>query len=215
MNSRAGTAGRCARAAALGVTAAVLAVGLAACPEAPRGVAKPMELCSVRYSFEVANDASDRVRVRITIAGFSLPGDILALEPPSGILSLEGGEKRPLSTTWGLPECDPSPENSREHISSPRTSAKRTPSFAEIQFYDQQDSENPYRSYSYVSARCEDQPNCNRVIHQSTDGTWDNLFVKSPQRPFYLERDGEAPDLARIVITYVPDGGATSGERRE
>lgn len=214
MHSRAGTAGRRACEAALGVTAAVLAIGLAACPVSSPIIVKPMKLCSVRYSFEVANDASDRVRVRITIAGFSLPGDILALEPPSGILSLESGEKRPLSTTWGLPECDPSPENSREHISSPRTSAKRTPSFAEIQFYDQ-DSENPYRSYSYVSARCEDQPNCNRVIHQSTDGTWENLFEKSPQRPFYLERDGEAPDLARIVITFVPGGGAASGERRE
>lgn len=106
--------------------------------------------------------------------------------------------------TFGLTGCDALPENGNERISS----------FAELQFYDQ-DSEDPYRSYYYPFARCEDWPACDRVIHQSTDGTWENLFEKSPQRPFYLERDGEAPDLARIVITYVPDGGATSGERRE
>ena len=55
-------------------------------------------------------------------------------------------------------------------------------------------------------ARCE----AAACSHQSSDGTWDNLFEKSPQRPFYLEQDGEAPDLARIVITFVPGGGEPS-----
>lgn len=201
MHSRAGTAGRRACAAALGVTAAVLAVGLAACPVSSPIVAKPTEDCHVRYSLEVANEASDRVRVRITISAtsFSPPGKYDA-----GILSLESGEKMMFAMTWGLTGCDALPENGNERIES----------FAEIRFYDQ-DSEYPYRIYYYPFARCEDQPDCNRVIHQATDGTWENLFEESPQRPFYLERDGEDPDLARIVITFVPGGGAPSGERRE
>ena len=34
--------------------------------------------------------------------------------------------------------------------------------------------------------------------------------MRSPDRPFYLERDGEDPDLGRIVITFVPDVDAGS-----
>lgn len=104
--------------------------------------------------------------------------------------------------SMGPTGCDALPEIRNRGISS----------FAEIQFYDR-DSEDPYRSYSYMSARCEDWPACNRVIHLSTDGTWKNLFMESPQRPFYLERDGEDPDLARIVITFVPDGAQRPASR--
>ena len=35
----------------------------------------------------------------------------------------------------------------------------------------------------------------------------ERLFVESPDRPFYLERDSEDPELGRIVITFVPSAG--------
>ena len=187
MNSRTRTAGRHARVAALGVTATVLAVGLAACAEAHRGVVKPAEDCSVNYLLEVANDASDRVRVKVTVGEASPPG---AFE--GGFISLDSGEKRMYVMSWGPTGCDPFP-NPNVLVSA----------FSEIRFYDRS-SEDPYRSYYYPIRRDR--------LHRSSDGTWENLFVKSPDRPFYLELDREDPYLARIVITFVPsaESGSTS-----
>ena len=49
--------------------------------------------------------------------------------------------------------------------------------------------------------------------YDPADGVKEYLFVESPDRPFYLERDSDDPDLGRIVITFVPhpDDDADSG----
>ena len=101
--------------------------------------------------------------------------------------------------TFGLIGCEELPERSSEYVSA----------FKDIAFF-YQGSEDPYKSYTYPASRCGNAA-CSSVMHRSSDGTWENLFVESPDRPFYLERDGEESDLARIVITFVPtaESGST------
>ena len=53
-----------------------------------------------------------------------------------------------------------------------------------------------------------------RIIDRP-DGTTERLFVESPDRPFYLERDKEDPELGRLVITFVPGADAGSGDAVE
>ena len=43
-------------------------------------------------------------------------------------------------------------------------------------------------------------------VYIRTDGAVDRLFLESPDRPFYLERDRANSGLGRMVITYVPRG---------
>lgn len=185
MISNTRTAGRYACLAALGLAAATLAVGLAAC--ARPGAVKPAD-CVVRYSLQVTNDAADRVRVRVRVpyTSFSPTGTI-----GSGVMALESGAKLIIEMFYGPIGCEEMVE-SNKYIAL----------FSDIEFFDQR-SDDPYRSYAYLRYRCLDR-NCNRVYHLSSDETWQNLFMESPDRPFYLERDGKDPDLARIVITYVP-----------
>ena len=191
-------AGRRLRVAALGVATAVLTAGLAACAEAHRGVVKPVDDCYVRYSLEVANGADDRIRVRMRVSNtsFSPPG-----AAGSGIVVLESGAKRAFEMAYGPIECKERLLESNKYIAY----------FAEIDFFDQR-SDDPYRSYAYPYVRCLDRT-CNRVYHQSSsNGTWENLFVESSDRPFYLERDREDSGLARIVITFAPsaESGSTN-----
>ncbi len=72
-------------------------------------------------------------------------------------------------------------------------------------------SDVAYRGYVYLGfgcdvnlAACEDPDDDTLVVHRSSDGTPERLFVESPDRPFYLERDEKDRDLARLVITFVP-----------
>ena len=192
------TAGRRLRVAALGMATAVLTVGLAACAEAHRGVVKPVDDCYVRYALEVANDADERIRVRMRVSNtsFSPSGAV-----GSGIMVLESRAKRAFGMAYGPIECEDDMLESNTYIAY----------FAEIDFFAQR-SDDPYRSYDYPYVRCLDRT-CNRIYHQSSsNGTWDNLFVESSDRPFYLERDREDSDLARIVITFAPsaESGPTS-----
>ena len=53
-------------------------------------------------------------------------------------------------------------------------------------------------------AVCEEFDDDTLIFHRSSDGATENLFVESPDRPFYLERDKEDPALGRLVITFVP-----------
>ncbi len=76
--------------------------------------------------------------------------------------------------------------------------------FTEIHFFEEE-SEDPYRSYVYPTAWC--NPDCHydtNVRHRSSHGRWESLFAEYRDRPLYLERDRDDPDLARIVITFVP-----------
>ena len=79
-------------------------------------------------------------------------------------------------------------------------------SFKGIEFYDDEGSRFPYRSYYYPIVRCEETASTDgeRYLHQSPAGVWEHLFVESLDRPFYLERDTQNSHAARIVITFVP-----------
>ncbi len=101
-----------------------------------------------------------------------------------------------------------SPLEACSHLPEPNVLVRL---FSGIRFHEE-GSEDPYRSYDYPHSRCV-YPVCRDPQHeyQSSDGTWERLFVESPDRPFYLERD-EDPELARIVITFVPS--AESGAER-
>ena len=168
-----------------------------------------------RYFLEIANDASDGVRVGITMAGgaqrFWFPSRPLGerWSSGSGIIALGSGKRRTFEISARL-GTRPLPENNAY-----------ARYFSAIHFYDS-DAETPYRNYVYPSVKCgEGDPDfCPRVdaaysddtfVYESSDGTTERLFVQSPNRPFYIERDKEDPDLARVVITFVPsaDSGST------
>ena len=78
--------------------------------------------------------------------------------------------------------------------------------FARIDFLEPE-SGAPFLSYVYPSARCGegvlygDDALC---VYERSDGTEERLFVESSERPFYLDRDAQDGDLARVVITFVP-----------
>ena len=79
-------------------------------------------------------------------------------------------------------------------------------------FYDLE-SDTPYRSYVYPSYhKCVYGRDDTHCVYERTDGTMERLFVKSSERPFYLERDKQDGDLARLVITFVPDPDAVAGD---
>ena len=58
-----------------------------------------------------------------------------------------------------------------------------------------------------ILSNCSDDT---KSFRRHPDGVEELLFVESPDRPFYLERDKEDLDLGRIVITFVPDAGPSS-----
>ena len=93
-------------------------------------------------------------------------------------------------------------------------------SFGVLRFYEA-DSDTYYRSYGYlfrgcgVDTSCWDSDDDTLFVYRSSDGTTERLFVESPERPFYLERDKEDSELARLVITFVPalDAGSENAEK--
>lgn len=182
--------------AALGAAGVALTSAVMACPVEPIGEAKPVVDCVQRYSLEVVNGASGRVRVRLRAWAF-INGD-----HDSGIIVLESGERETLEVSTGPTGC--------HELREPNVLVR---SFGTVEYFDQGRSE-PYRTYRYETYRCGRLPapctSDEDYIYQSADGTMERLFVESADRPFYLERDEDVPDLARIVITFVPsseDGG--------
>ena len=174
--------------------------------------AQPTVDYSARYSLEVVNGASERVRVEISmnIGRFRFPSAFWQWFRTSGIVVLESSEKRTFEMEAGLGTAGMS-ENS-----------KYVRYFRWIAFYDA-NSDTPYRSYSYPQFRCDnvdhrtcwDSGNDKLFLYESSDGTLERLFVESPDRPFYLERDKQDPDLGRLVITFVPSADAGSRDAVE
>lgn len=73
----------------------------------------------------------------------------------------------------------------------------------------------PVTSYVYwltecIGFFCSHPGDDTMVLHVSSDGTIEQLFLESSDRPFYLERDTENRQLARLVITFVPTPGSAS-----
>ena len=193
--------GRYSIGAALGAAGVALTGVMMACPVEPIGEAKPVVDCVERYSLEIVNGATGVVRVRLRVGAF-IDG-----EHDSGIVVLERGEKETLEVSTGPTGCHDSQE----------TNVLVT-SLQQVEFFEQ-GSSDPYRTYYYERYRCARFPapctSDEDYVHQSADGTWERLFVESTGRPFYLERDKDVSDLARIVITFVPgaeDGGEGSVE---
>ena len=65
-----------------------------------------------------------------------------------------------------------------------------------------------YRLTECLGFFCSHPGDDTMVLHESSDGTMEQLFLESSDRPFYLERDTENRQLARLVITFVPTPGS-------
>lgn len=163
--------------------------------------AQPTVEYSARYYLEVANDAADSARVRIDFDGQDFEDTTTGVQRSrfgSGIIALRSGERRKFKMTVFGPK------------DSPEDNLFLT-AFGSIYFFFDANSGTPYRSYEYPIGGCGDAPGCRdssdetRIYHRHPDGTKERLFVESSDRPFYLERDKEDPELRRIVITFVPD----------
>ena len=199
--------GRCLSAALLATTAAAMTSTLVTGCDG----AQPSYSYAALWRLEVANEADESARVHIYVGSNSFMDTPLEQKSPfwSGIILLARGERRVYRMTLGPGRRDSSEDNDALRL------------FGEIHFYDE-DSDTPYRSYAYPSKGCGEDPSCWEWADDDTvfyyydrdDAVVEYLFVESPDRPFYLERDSDDPDLGRIVITFVPsaEDGAESEE---
>ena len=155
------------------------------------------------YSLEVINAASDRVRIQIAMMGgywFHTVAEASRHSPALGpkVLELDVDERKSIRVIRSGGAKDSTED--AVHVRELRS----------VRFLDT-GAFAPYRGYEYLGfgcgvdlAVCEDSVDDTLVYHRSADGALERLFVESPDRPFYLERDSENQDLARLVITYVP-----------
>lgn len=147
------------------------------------------------YFLEIVNNAADRVRVTVEMGGHHFQ-DVLTDPRESltkGIIALESSERRTFEVGSGI-----GPEDSQEDSYLVRD-------FHGIHFLERGRSV-PYRSYEYEPIGC--VGGCGGddtlFVHVRSDGVEERLFLESPNRPFYLERDERDPDVGRLVITFVP-----------
>ena len=173
------------------------------------GCVEPTVDYAALYHLEVANDAAEYALVRVRFGSHTerglffdhrfkdlSTGTTIPYGSGSGILSLMRGE----SATFEVTAYD---------LKDSAQDSDLVRSFSRIEFYDES-SDIPYRIYYYPIGRCRDVPSGS----DCSDDAWthrryrdlkdERLFVESPDRPFYLERDSEDPELGRIVITFVP-----------
>ena len=171
------------------------------------------------YYLEVANDAAHHAFVRVRFGHHTdrglfydhkfkdmATGVTIPYGSGSGILALMSGERRTFEAT-ALDMRDSAEDNGLVR------------SFSRIEFFEES-SDAPYRIYYYLIGRCRDIPSDS----DCSDDAWthrryrdlkdERLFVESPNRPFYLERDKEDPELGRIVITFVPSAEGTTPHAR-
>lgn len=159
---------------------------------------------STAYSLEIVNDTSELARVDVAMAdGTFLDVDLEHRGPEqrrsgswSGILTLDMGERYRFRVSFlGGPDSDEDGHLVRY--------------FGAMHFF-VADSDVPYRTYKYpfsgcLPALCSDPDDDKAYAHFATrDGPPAFLFVESPDRPFYLERDQDDLDVGRVVITFVP-----------
>ena len=128
------------------------------------------------YELEVVNQARDRVR--ISVAGVTR------------IFGLNSGERRTFRISLLGPRDSPADNDLVRNV-------------ATVGFY-LPDAVVPYEIHRYGTWWCPDSDDDTLCVYRRYDGATERLFVKSPDRPFYLERDKENPDLGRLVITFVP-----------
>ena len=166
------------------------------------------------YSLEIVNKATEPVRVDVSITvGTFLDADPEQLTPEqrrsrswSGIVTLGTGERSAFRISVlggeGLPSND---------------DGELVRHFRTIRFF-AANSDTPYRIYKYPfsgcrPAFCNDPDDDTSYAHfTSVGGPPEFLFVESPDRPFYLERDKDDLDLGRIAITFVPEAEPVAQE---
>ena len=152
---------------------------------------------AARWNLELVNEAGARIRVALAL------GQHHSFLSPTGkrggIVVLDPGEKRAFVIAAGLGQ-----DTSEDNIGLTY--------FHELHFFDAA-SDTPYQSYVYLAHKyVRDAHGGDDVwLYERSDGAMERLFVRSPERPFYLERDKEDGDLGRLVITFVPSADATAG----
>ncbi len=152
-----------------------------------------------RFFLEIVNESSERARVQIVMIRpyFEIPPK--RIDRRSGVIDLESKAKVTFRMVQDLYVRDP-PDDVWDSV--------YIRWFREAHFYDE-GADSPYKSYVYESIEClgfycEEPGDDTLVVYESADGTTEQLFLESPDRPFYLERDTEDPRLGRVVITFVP-----------
>ena len=164
-----------------------------------------------RFFLEIVNDADARVRAEIVMIHTYFRHPLNVIDRRSGVIDLESNEKVTFSMVQGLGVRDP--------VNDVWDSVY-VRWFREAHFYEP-DADSPYKSYVYESidclgVYCDEPGDDSQVLHESSDGATEQLFLESPDRPFYLERDADNRRLARVVITFVPSAdpiAASSGIR--
>ena len=159
------------------------------------------------YDLEIVNRAPESVRIIIHIGGQDFKdvttGVRIRSGGGSGIVSLKIGEIRMFEMSLFGGRIDSFEDNDLVRY------------FRRIEFLEE-NSDGSYKSYDYPFAGCHDVPpgsDCSDdmwISYTRSDGPGERLFVRSSDRPFYLERDGEDLDLGRIVITFVPDAATST-----
>ncbi|MDD9989992.1 MAG: hypothetical protein OXQ31_27240 [Spirochaetaceae bacterium] len=110
-------------------------------------------------------------------------------------MHLEGNETRSFSISVAVASVTDSPDSAADSYV--------VRNFAGIEFFEEE-ADRPYKVYGYGYPRCPGGGyRCDDEM--LVYGSQERLFVESPTRPFYLERDKDDLDLARIVITFVPN----------
>ena len=139
------------------------------------------------FRFELVNQASAPVRVRYEMDGGKSP-----------IRDLGSGERHTDTILTGFGVQDTSHDN------------YFVGRFEGIYFY-APGAAIPYLGYTYRGRICYyarwrdlDIGYDMLCLYDTSDGAREERFVASPDRPFYLEKDEEDHDLARLVITFVP-----------
>ena len=164
--------------------------------------------CTVKFSLEVVNDASDQIRMQIEMLDLddshnwstNISADDWTYSRRSGIFNLDRNAKLRFFASSGFVDPNDSPANFYLR------------SIGAVSFYEA-GADIPYRGYVYLAfgcgvdlTDCEEFDDDSLIFHRSSDGATENLFVESSDRPFYLERDKEDPALGRLVVTFVPRG---------
>ena len=178
-----------------------------------------------RFSLEVVNDSGKRIWVQIEMWNSEFLSPRYASGIPDDSLRRKATTALPLApqTSCGLPLIGRSPIlalDTRESMvlaveTSTSPCGAGSPKDDETSVFARQFRSihylgiAPVTSYVYwltecIGFFCSYPGDDTMVLHTSADGTMEQLFLESPHRPFYLERDTENRQLARLVITFVP-----------
>ena len=199
----------------------LLTAGLASLIAACRGPLYGYEEPPARFSLEIVNDSAEPIWVEIelmsseflspreadgipdqSVGTNALFAPATSCGPPSigrsPILALDRDESMTLAVkTYTAPCGAGSPGNDETNVFVRQFRAIHFLGIAPVTSYE-------YRLTECIGFFCSYPGDDTLVVHTSSDRTTHQLFLESPDRPFYLERDTDNPRLARVVVTFVP-----------